>query len=694
MDDTPYKTIIADSGNWSVSEFLTLRRRARLWLLPVLVALTAALGSWIAVGTIERAFQKTLEKKLEAIVASTANSVALWSEQQTLNARILAEDDRTERLVSRLVSLGDPNAKSSAQKELEKRLEFASKQFGFASYTVIDAAGETVATNSELTNLSEAQLSQFSQVFCGETVFAEPSFGISQADNTRSTALWVAAPIQIQRSDEPLATLICEIPGNGQFQRTLAVSAFGETGRNYAVDRNGNLVGWDSTAAEEFRGRVNALVQPCVGDANVSIDSNVVNPKGFFDASGKRLVGGAKWLPDFGLGVVSTIDYDEAYASHNLFKQINAVVMSFALIGSCIGLLYTWYLSRTQLRAIKAERQLKKLGQYSLEEKIGEGGMGEVYRATHRMLRRPTAVKLLPAEKSSPQTIERFEREVQLTSQLTHPNTISIYDYGRTSEGVFYYVMEYLEGIDLQKLVEKEGAQPEARVVHILQQICGSVDEAHHRGLVHRDIKPANVILCQRGGRYDVAKLLDFGLVYDVQCLRASLENSGVSGTPAFMSPESIDSPANVDQRSDIYSIGAVAYFLLTGTYTFTGSTVSEIWKQQLGKEPVRPSVRTPQEISQSLEELTMRCLSIDPNDRPQSIAEVEEFLYRLKSTWSQEEARERWLSTSSSPDETVAQAFNVQPAETLEYSVGGELRSITSEPGLACSGMSLVHHR
>jgi serine/threonine-protein kinase len=319
---------------------------------------------------------------------------------------------------------------------------------------------------------------------------------------------------------------------------------------------------------------------------------------------------------------------------------------------------------------MRAERKLNKLGQYSLEEKIGEGGMGEVYRSTHRMLRRPTAVKLLPAEKSSPQTIERFEREVQLTSELTHPNTISIYDYGRTSDGVFYYAMEYLDGVDLKRLVEMEGAQPEARVVHVLRQICGSLKEAHGRDLVHRDIKPANVILCSRGGQYDVAKVLDFGLVYDTNSLRASMTKSGVSGTPAFMSPESIESPASVDQRSDIYSIGAVAYFLLTGRYTFTGSSVSEVWDQQLSKQPPSPSDRTAQPISQVLEDLVMRCLAIDPRARPQSISEVERMLDLLPNTWSPEDALQRWNSSASDSQNASEQVGFDQPAETLAYAV------------------------
>src|SRR5262249_27427531 len=182
-------------------------------------------------------------------------------------------------------------------------------------------------------------------------------------------------------------------------------------------------------------------------------------------------------------------------------------------------------------------REAQHLGQYTLREKIGEGGMGEVYRAEHAMLRRPTALKLLLPGRVSPEALRRFEREVQLTSQLAHPNTVVIYDYGRTPDGIFYYAMEHLPGLPLDRVILDDGPQPEARVVHLLKQICASLAEAHRISLVHRDIKPANVMLCDRGGTYDVVKVLDFGLVKELD----RGEDSGVTkaehviGTPLYM---------------------------------------------------------------------------------------------------------------------------------------------------------------
>ena len=237
----------------------------------------------------------------------------------------------------------------------------------------------------------------------------------------------------------------------------------------------------------------------------------------------------------------------------------------------------------------------RRLGQYTLEEKIGAGGMGVVYRASHAMLRRPTAIKLLPPDRAGEANLVRFEREVQMTAQLSHPNTVAIYDYGRTPDGVFYYAMEYLDGINLEELVRDHGRQPPGRVVAILDQVCGALSEAHARGLVHRDIKPANIILTERGGEPDVAKVVDFGLVKPLasENATAAMSMPGVlTGTPHYMSPESMTMPEEADPRSDLYALGAVGYFLLTGQPVFEGGTVVDVLSHHLHTEPVPPSQR------------------------------------------------------------------------------------------------------
>ena len=220
-------------------------------------------------------------------------------------------------------------------------------------------------------------------------------------------------------------------------------------------------------------------------------------------------------------------------------------------------------------------REARQLGQYTLEAKIGEGGMGTVYRASHMMLRRPTAIKLLPPEKAGEESVRRFEREVQLTALLSHPNTVSIYDYGRTPDGVFYYAMEFLDGVDLQNLVRDDGPQAPDRVIHILTQVCGALSEVN---LIHRDIKPANIILTARGGEPDVVKVVDFGLVKHVDTggedVTVTAAQNLLIGSPLYMSPEAIRAPDEVDARSDLYAVGAVGYFLLTGETVFDGKSL------------------------------------------------------------------------------------------------------------------------
>jgi serine/threonine-protein kinase len=300
----------------------------------------------------------------------------------------------------------------------------------------------------------------------------------------------------------------------------------------------------------------------------------------------------------------------------------------------------------------KQVHDIRMLGQYTLVEKLGEGGMGIVYRAEHAMLRRPTALKVLPVDKAGKKSITRFEKEVQTTAQLTHPNTVTIFDFGRTPEGLFYYAMEYLEGATLADVVVVDGPQPPERVVWILSQAAAALSEAHALNLVHRDIKPTNIMLLERNGHADVAKVLDFGLVKELERIETdSVTQAGaIAGTPQYLSPEAITAPGNVDARADIYALGAVGYFLLTGLHVFEGATVIEVCSAHLHDEPVPPSERIGNAIPEQLEALVLSCLAKDPDERPQSADEMRVALDSCRDIgeWTEADARSWWARCAS----------------------------------------------
>jgi serine/threonine-protein kinase len=309
--------------------------------------------------------------------------------------------------------------------------------------------------------------------------------------------------------------------------------------------------------------------------------------------------------------------------------------------------LICWGASRVIYGLRKEVRDVRKLGQYTLVEKLGEGAMGTVYRARHAMLRRPTAVKLLPPDKAGRQHLARFEKEVQLTALLTHPNTVTIFDYGRTPDDVFYYAMELLDGATLLSIVEADGPQPPGRVISIVDQIAGALAEAHAVNLIHRDVKPANIMLVEQGGRPDFAKVLDFGLVKELERAdRAGLTHSGaITGTPQYLSPEGLKAPDTVDIRSDIYALGAVAYFLLAGDHVFTAETVVEVCTKHINDEPEPIAERRGSSVPADLEAVILKCLAKDRDDRPQSAREVSNLLRECEDagSWTDREAREWW---------------------------------------------------
>jgi eukaryotic-like serine/threonine-protein kinase len=299
----------------------------------------------------------------------------------------------------------------------------------------------------------------------------------------------------------------------------------------------------------------------------------------------------------------------------------------------------------------KAVSDIKRLGQYTLEEKLGEGGMGVVYRASHAMLRRPTAVKLLLPDRAGKDALARFEREVRRTAMLTHPNTVTVFDYGRTTEGVFYYAMELLEGASLDEIVEVDGPQPEERVIHLLEQAAASLAEAHGAGLIHRDVKPANILVVDRGGISDLVKVVDFGLVKDVG-LRAAAGSEpalthahAITGTPLYLAPEMVNEPEAVDARADLYALGAVGYWLLTGTHVFGGKSILEVCAHHLHSAPEPPSVRLGASVTQDFEALLLACLAKDPDERPSSAQVLRERLRACAAAgkWTNDRAAQWW---------------------------------------------------
>jgi serine/threonine-protein kinase len=301
-------------------------------------------------------------------------------------------------------------------------------------------------------------------------------------------------------------------------------------------------------------------------------------------------------------------------------------------------------------RQVAKEREM---GSYRLGESLGRGGMGEVFRASHRMLARPAAIKLIHAEvlaaqdrQSAGLAIARFRREAEAAAQLRSPHTVELYDFGETEDGTLYFVMELLEGMDLETLVRKEGPLPQERVIHILRQVCESLEEAHANGLVHRDIKPANIHVGRLGLRHDFVKVLDFGLVKSV--LPAAGEDSMATaagltpGTPAYMAPE-LALGESVDGRADLYALGCVAYFLLTGQLVFDAGSGLQMIAKHIQEIPAPPSQRSELEIAPELDRIVLACLAKQPEDRPQSAAELDRMLAEIElEPWS-EEAATRW---------------------------------------------------
>jgi hypothetical protein len=523
----------------------------------------------------------------------------------------------------------------------------------------------------------------------------------------------VAVPIR-DAAGNIKGALALTIDPEREFTRILSVSRLGETGDSYAFDAAGRMLSRSRFEADlktlgllTNQPAVSSVLNLRLSDPGGDLRAGFVPPlaeseraliplvaaaleggSGILvsptrDVRGVRVVGAWRWLESPGFGLVVQQDATEAYQPLRVLRRLFLLLVSLLVLAAVALLALSRTHFRLRRRLNEAELKARELGQYRLEEKIGEGGMGVVYRARHALMRRPTAIKLLLPDRASREAIQQFEREVQLTTQLTHPNTIQIFDYGYTADGLFYYVMEHLEGLNLAQLVSRFGPQPEGRVIHLLTQVCEALQEAHEKGVVHRDIKPANIFVGVRGGIPDSVKVLDFGLVREYHPPLASASAPADDcpvGTPFFMPPESFNHPGSVDPRSDIYSLGALAYYLVTGHYVFEDVSIAEVLRRHQEDTPQPPRLRTANPLTPEFETCLLRCLEKDPAQRPQSVAELRYLLANCPRAheWNMEQ-RTAWWERFHVMTQSAAGNTTRQPAGMLTATIR---LALTTRPG------------
>jgi tRNA A-37 threonylcarbamoyl transferase component Bud32 len=658
-----------------------------LWLWPLLGAFLLGLVGYWARDRVERATRAELGARLQAVLKANVAALRLWFSQRESDVTTLASDTQIKGAAAYLAELGETAnpatagpAGSAAATTLQNYLNPLLKPQNYLDYLVLAPNGRILAatdTNSFGLSAPKSYQSVLDQVIDGQVSFSRPVTRDLRGASTNQPVMLIAAPIRTA-AGRVVAALVLRIKPEEEFSRIFAIGGMGESGESYAFDRRGVVL-----SATKFDRRLKALgiIPNTPGttaianlrllDPGTDLDAGVrpskprgdlpltklaaaavmgddgVDVDGHRNYRGVQVVGAWAWLEDYRIGVGTEVPATEAFKTLSLLRQAFFVLFGLLVLSGGAIFAFTLMLERLQASVRLSTLTARRLGQYVLLQEIGRGANGMVYRARHALLRRPVAVKLLSPEMTNEDTAARFEHEVQMTSQLTHPNTVAIYDYGRTPEGLFYYAMEYLSGINLDQLLRQFGPQPEGRVVRILRQVCGSLAEAHQIGLIHRDIKPANIVLTRRGGVCDVVKVLDFGLVKARHVTVDKVMAKAVVGTPHFMSPEAIQDPGKVEARSDLYSVGAVGFWLLTGTTLFESETVKSLLENQVRDAPSSPSERLGRAVSPDLERLIVQCLSKAPEGRPASARHLEHALGQcaLLEPWADERAEEWWKS-------------------------------------------------
>jgi hypothetical protein len=694
MRDRPVKR--ASKFRWqqqtTSSRTPVLSRQAVLWVGLGAAAFLVMAGFWIHHAS-EEALRDKLRLGLETVLATDVVALEFWIGNELQVVRDWSELPQVREWAERLAAMAANNKNTASDllaagelAELRETMQSLVDSDDYDGFGLVGRDGLVLAARRDEVigqHSSAPGTALLAQVLEGQALMTRP-FQVSDLF-PHFTALQYAprmfavAPVH-DRKGGVIAALFLVIKPDKDFTRILSIARLGDSGDTYAFDRDGLML---SDSRHDDQLKAIGLIPDTPGARSI-LKLQIRDPGGdmtrgytpdtppagrpltrlvaaaldgqatrqviltpYRDHRGVKVVGAYQWLSEYGFGIATEVSVQAAFAAMRPLRWMVFGLLGLLALGAALILASGFAIQFLRRRV----EQVRQLGQYTLERKLGEGGMGEVYLARHALLRRPTAVKFIRSDRVSEDNLVHFEREVQLTSELTHPNTIEIYDFGRTEEGIFYYVMEYLPGLTLASLMELEHSIPPSRAVYILKQLCASLAEAHARGLIHRDVKPLNVILTERGGRFDFVKVLDFGLVKDVRGSDSGDETTAqeVAGTPPYIAPERLRDPTIMDTRSDLFCVGVIGFNLLTGKQPFDGGSTMEIVYQVVNSTAPRPREVSEQAIPPALEQLIVDCLAPDPEDRPASAERIIERLDAIGLTerWDQQAAKSWWTKNA-----------------------------------------------
>ncbi len=710
-------TLVPASRGRSLRTRLVASRIRQSLIVAGLGAIVAAAGAWMYVG-VERSLRDLRAQGLPALLDAKTKSLENFIAERRGDAERWARDPQVIAAtveLARQAPGGNAAELCRGDQGAEWRALFAPllRFENVTAVSAVDRDGRIVA--SSLVEICGMQAQQrraapgLAQVFLGKTQFIRPF----AADSQLVAALpylgdrplaWAETPVR-DPSGKVVAALGFASYVERDFENILSAARPGETGEAYVFDESGTLLSEirdkrglvevgvlpDRTGRTAFRLKVRdpgaelfssigpgdppaqwpltrpvaaALAAGAAGGSGDAARGVMLDP--YRNYRGALVIGAWRWLADERIGVVAEIGLAEAYAPLRYVRMAVAVVLVLLVLTAGWAAWSTMTLARLSRRPGAGRR----IGAYRLERELAEGGMATVHLARHALLKRPTAIKILKRHLATDERASRFEREVRLVTELQHPNTIEIFDYGHTPDGLLYYAMEYVEGLTLEALVARERALPLGRMRHIVLQICAALAEVHGKGMIHRDIKPENVMICERGGEFDFVKLLDFGIVKRTEIgrdahpdeRRALTRQVRLLGTPAYMAPERIGAPSAVDARVDVYGVGAVIYFLAAGRPPFQDRDEAALLREVLATPAPRLAGSVPA-VPPALDALVARCLAKSPTERPGAIGDVVAVLEALQvAPWTREDARSWWELWRESARAAAAAADQDRP--------------------------------